>query len=442
MDNYQGDLADMVRASCGAIRTITTVGNTTATTLTAAATSITTDEQIPESEWQFRSSNPDLCPFPDLLLNNMDLMTSTALSSFINVGFEERQNTPYEGGGGGGLMMNNFNMFAKALQISSNMYSSTDGNNDNSTNNSNNNNNNSKMPSIARGLSSFMETDSGLLSNEMIINNNASTSSNKKDEFLDNCTSGTQITSLESSANKRRKSQAKRVVCIPAPTGAYSRQSGEVVPSDLWAWRKYGQKPIKDSPYPRGYYRCSSSKGCSARKQVERSRTDPNMLVITYTSEHNHPWPTQRNALAGSTRSQSSKNIATALTSSKLSKALVEEEVSNNKETSQAKNFVEEEMRIEKQVEEKGEDNAENSGCDQGHELSLTARYKPIMHGVNGKQPEQDLSMELGFDGDDPLDLIFTQEIKASDPFNGLFDWDATQSAVVQSSGNQVKRVS
>ncbi|CAA0825385.1 Probable WRKY transcription factor 35 [Striga hermonthica] len=54
----------------------------------------------------------------------------------------------------------------------------------------------------------------------------------------------------------------------------------------------------------RGYYRCSSSKGCSARKQVERSRTDPNMLVITYTSEHNHPWPTQRNALAGSTRSQ------------------------------------------------------------------------------------------------------------------------------------------
>jgi hypothetical protein len=30
------------------------------------------------------------------------------------------------------------------------------------------------------------------------------------------------------------------------------------------------------------------------------------MLVITYTSEHNHPWPIQRNALAGSTRSSSS----------------------------------------------------------------------------------------------------------------------------------------
>ncbi|KAJ1272578.1 hypothetical protein BS78_06G213300 [Paspalum vaginatum] len=107
---------------------------------------------------------------------------------------------------------------------------------------------------------------------------------------------------------KRRKNQARKVVCIPAPTAAGGRPTGEVVPSDLWAWRKYGQKPIKGSPYPRGYYRCSSSKGCSARKQVERSRTDPNMLVITYTSEHNHPWPTQRNALAGSTRNHHSKN--------------------------------------------------------------------------------------------------------------------------------------
>lgn len=110
------------------------------------------------------------------------------------------------------------------------------------------------------------------------------------------------------SADTCRKSQTKKVVCIPAPVaappgvGGRPSTSGEVVPSDLWAWRKYGQKPIKGSPYPRGYYRCSSSKGCSARKQVERSRTDPSMLVITYTSDHNHPWPTQRNALAGSTR--------------------------------------------------------------------------------------------------------------------------------------------
>ncbi|KAL6911775.1 hypothetical protein ACP4OV_000580 [Aristida adscensionis] len=128
---------------------------------------------------------------------------------------------------------------------------------------------------------------------------------------------------------KRRKNQARKVVCIPAPApSAGGRTTGEVVPSDLWAWRKYGQKPIKGSPYPRGYYRCSSSKGCPARKQVERSRTDPSMLVITYNSEHNHPWPTQRNALAGSTRSHHAKNSSnsTSATKNSLQKPTVKAE--------------------------------------------------------------------------------------------------------------------
>ena len=41
----------------------------------------------------------------------------------------------------------------------------------------------------------------------------------------------------------------------------------------------------------RGYYRCSTSKGCSAKKQVERCRTDASVLIVTYTSNHNHPGP-------------------------------------------------------------------------------------------------------------------------------------------------------
>lgn len=41
----------------------------------------------------------------------------------------------------------------------------------------------------------------------------------------------------------------------------------------------------------RGYYRCSTSKGCSAKKQVERCKTDASKLIITYTSTHNHPGP-------------------------------------------------------------------------------------------------------------------------------------------------------
>ncbi|XP_078435701.1 putative WRKY transcription factor 35 [Wolffia australiana] len=104
-----------------------------------------------------------------------------------------------------------------------------------------------------------------------------------------------QISSLSpGSPDCIRKSHTKRVVCIPALEAGSGKPGGDVIPPDLWAWRKYGQKPIKGSPYPRGYYRCSSSKQCSARKQVEKSRSDPRMLVITYTSEHNHPWPTQK----------------------------------------------------------------------------------------------------------------------------------------------------
>ncbi|KAG8385407.1 hypothetical protein BUALT_Bualt03G0039800 [Buddleja alternifolia] len=107
----------------------------------------------------------------------------------------------------------------------------------------------------------------------------------------------TKIASTSSSKRSRRAIQ-KRVVSVPIKDIEGFRLKGDQMsapPSDSWAWRKYGQKPIKGSPYPRGYYRCSSSKGCPARKQVERSRADPNMLVVTYSCEHNHPWPASRN---------------------------------------------------------------------------------------------------------------------------------------------------
>lgn len=53
----------------------------------------------------------------------------------------------------------------------------------------------------------------------------------------------------------------------------------------------------------RSYYKCSTSKGCLARKQVEQSCTDPGMFIITYNSaEHNHSKPTRRSSLAGTNR--------------------------------------------------------------------------------------------------------------------------------------------
>ncbi|KAL7172014.1 hypothetical protein ACSBR2_031664 [Camellia fascicularis] len=94
----------------------------------------------------------------------------------------------------------------------------------------------------------------------------------------------------DTQASKRRKVVQKTVVTVKIEANE-GKQRSEGPPSDCWSWRKYGQKPIKGSPYPRGYYRCSTSKGCSAKKQVERSRTDASMLIITYTSSHNHPGP-------------------------------------------------------------------------------------------------------------------------------------------------------
>ncbi|KAH8517231.1 hypothetical protein H0E87_005253 [Populus deltoides] len=94
----------------------------------------------------------------------------------------------------------------------------------------------------------------------------------------------------EIQTSKRRKVVEKTVVRVRIGKNA-GKLKNEGPPSDFWSWRKYGQKPIKGSPHPRGYYRCSTSKGCSAKKQVERCRTDASVLIITYTSNHNHPGP-------------------------------------------------------------------------------------------------------------------------------------------------------
>ncbi|KAL2331613.1 hypothetical protein Fmac_019194 [Flemingia macrophylla] len=110
-------------------------------------------------------------------------------------------------------------------------------------------------------------------------------------------------TKTEAPSPKKRREMKKRVVTIPIGDVDGSKSKGETYPpSDSWAWRKYGQKPIKGSPYPRGYYRCSSSKGCPARKQVERSRVDPTKLLVTYAYEHNHslPIPKSNSAAASS----------------------------------------------------------------------------------------------------------------------------------------------
>ncbi|KAL5989995.1 WRKY Transcription Factor [Asimina triloba] len=59
---------------------------------------------------------------------------------------------------------------------------------------------------------------------------------------------------------------------------------------DGYRWRKYGQKAVKNSPYPRSYYRCTTQK-CSVKKRVERSFQDPTIVITTYEGQHSHPCP-------------------------------------------------------------------------------------------------------------------------------------------------------
>ncbi|KAF3447658.1 hypothetical protein FNV43_RR12845 [Rhamnella rubrinervis] len=85
--------------------------------------------------------------------------------------------------------------------------------------------------------------------------------------------------------SKRRKNRVKKTIRVPAISSKIAD-----IPPDEYSWRKYGQKPIKGSPYPRGYYKCSTMRGCPARKH-ERAPDDPTMLIVTYEGEHRHSQP-------------------------------------------------------------------------------------------------------------------------------------------------------
>ncbi|EEF46802.1 probable WRKY transcription factor 11 [Ricinus communis] len=94
--------------------------------------------------------------------------------------------------------------------------------------------------------------------------------------------------------SKRRKNRVKKTIRVPAISSKIAD-----IPPDEYSWRKYGQKPIKGSPYPRGYYKCSTVRGCPARKHVERATDDPTMLIVTYEGEHRHTQAAMQDNLSG-----------------------------------------------------------------------------------------------------------------------------------------------
>ncbi|KAK4774316.1 hypothetical protein SAY86_009251 [Trapa natans] len=75
---------------------------------------------------------------------------------------------------------------------------------------------------------------------------------------------------------KRRKSSQTTRVTVSSTT------------EDDHAWRKYGQKCILNSKFPRSYFRCTHKydQGCKATKQVQMMEDDPCKYHTTYIGAH------------------------------------------------------------------------------------------------------------------------------------------------------------
>ncbi|KAJ6422922.1 hypothetical protein OIU84_023959 [Salix udensis] len=65
--------------------------------------------------------------------------------------------------------------------------------------------------------------------------------------------------------------------------------TGGTPSDDGYNWRKYGQKQVKGSEYPRSYYKCTHP-NCPVKKKVERS-LEGHITEIIYKGTHSHPKP-------------------------------------------------------------------------------------------------------------------------------------------------------
>ncbi|XP_074325954.1 WRKY transcription factor 28 isoform X1 [Apium graveolens] len=86
---------------------------------------------------------------------------------------------------------------------------------------------------------------------------------------------------------KRKASRISRKKAGP-PRVEFQTKSSEDLLDDGYRWRKYGQKSVKNSIFPRSYYRCTHHT-CNVKKQVQRLSKDTSIVVTTYEGIHNHP---------------------------------------------------------------------------------------------------------------------------------------------------------
>ncbi|XP_027928143.1 probable WRKY transcription factor 3 isoform X1 [Vigna unguiculata] len=76
---------------------------------------------------------------------------------------------------------------------------------------------------------------------------------------------------------------------------------------DGYNWRKYGQKQVKGSEYPRSYYKCTHL-NCLVKKKVERA-PDGHITEIIYKGQHNHEKPQANRRVKDNGDSNGSANV-------------------------------------------------------------------------------------------------------------------------------------
>ncbi|KAJ7965160.1 putative WRKY transcription factor [Quillaja saponaria] len=92
----------------------------------------------------------------------------------------------------------------------------------------------------------------------------------------------------ENSGESTKRSLANRRGSYQRRKTAQIRTTVSPTTEDSHAWRKYGQKEILNSKYPRSYFRCTHKpdQGCKAIKQVQRIEENPEMYRTTYIGHH------------------------------------------------------------------------------------------------------------------------------------------------------------
>ncbi|CAI9091890.1 OLC1v1026998C1 [Oldenlandia corymbosa var. corymbosa] len=129
--------------------------------------------------------------------------------------------------------------------------------------------------------SSFSESLAMLNSRDFEMSTRISAGGSRRGSPVDRSSKG-------SDQSKKRLGVKDRRGCYRRRNSAESWVAVSPTAEDEYAWRKYGQKEILNTDFPRCYFRCThkTDQLCKATKQVQKISDDPPQYQITYFGRH------------------------------------------------------------------------------------------------------------------------------------------------------------